>query len=144
MGGEFRECLNLIVSAAAHAPKDTFWTYYHGLSCLRLGMVRKAEELATEFVRENSLPQGALLLAATYRRLDQPLAARQALKVGIDHNPDNLLLLANCARLEEQRGSIPESEKIYDKILAVDPINREALCVLAASMFYKDEPLQCL
>ena len=57
---------------------------FKSFQALRLGMIRRAEELAADFVRENSLPKGALLLHAIYRRLDQPLAARQALKVGVE------------------------------------------------------------
>ena len=143
--GEYRQGLNLAETAQTHAAsKDTFWKYHQAIASLRLGMVRRAEEFGTEFVRENTLPMGALMLSAVYKRLDQPLAARQALKVGIENNPDNLVLLANFARLEEARGSIEEAEKIYEKILSIDPINQEALCVLAASKYYKDEPMQCL
>ena len=53
-------------------------------------------------------------------------------------------MLSNLARLDEARGSIEAAEKIYEKILSIDPINQEALCVLAASKYYKDEPMQCL
>ena len=59
-------------------------------------------------------------------------------------NPNNLTLLANCARLEEARGEIGEAEKVFEKILGLDPVNQEALCVLAASKYYKDEPMKCL
>ena len=143
--GEYRQGLNFTEIAQSHASsKDNVWKYYQSLACLRLGMVRRAEEFGTEFVRENSLPCGALLLSSIYKRLDQPLAARQALKVGIENNPDNLLLMANFARLEEARGSFDEAEKIFDKMLSIDPINQEALCVLAASKYYKDEPMACL
>ena len=59
-------------------------------------------------------------------------------------NPNNLTLLANCARLEEARGELGEAEKVFEKILGLDPVNQEALCVLAASKYYKDEPMNCL
>lgn len=62
---------------------------FKSFQALRLGMIRRAEELAADFVRENSLPIGALLLHAIYRRLDQPLAARQALKVGVEVSVEN-------------------------------------------------------
>ena len=55
-----------------------------------------------------------------------------------------MTLLANCARLEEARGELGEAEKVFEKILGLDPVNQEALCVLAASKYYKDEPMKCL
>ena len=84
--GEYRQALNLAESAQNISPKDTNWAYYQSLACLRLGMLRKAEEFSTQFVRDNTLPQGALLLCAIYKRLDQPLAAQQALKVSVENN----------------------------------------------------------
>ena len=42
----------------------------------------------------------------------------------------------------KKRGLHDESTKNYQKILELDPSNREALCIIAADQFYNNDPVQ--
>lgn len=56
-------------------------------------------------------------------------------------------LLLNFLQLQQiyeskKRGLHEESTKNYQKILELDPSNREALCIIAADQFYNNDPVQ--
>ena len=44
--------------------------------------------------------------------------------------------------MKVKRGLHDESTKTYQKILELDPSNREALCIIAADQFYNNDPVQ--
>ncbi|CBY35210.1 unnamed protein product [Oikopleura dioica] len=93
-------------------------------------MSRKAEEHAKAYSSRTIDSAGALLLSAVYRKLDQPTAACEALKTGLERCPGSLDIMSTQARLEQARQNHEKGDEIYSEILKHDPVNQEALCVL--------------
>jgi len=140
---DYRLALTLAENANSYSNEnDSYWKMAMALCNLRLGMIRKAEEYAIDFTKATKLPSGAILLSHIYRKLDQPVAAAKTLSKCIRKHPNDILLLSNLARLDSLRGLHEESTKNYQKILELDPSNREALCIIAADQFYNNDPVQ--
>ena len=126
------------------------------ISALRLGMVRRAEEFTNDFMKLSKLPAGPILLSHINKKMDQPISAIKSLNDGLSHDKENLILLSNLARIEEERyvenvliifhknirGESSKSISIYEKILKRDPSNREALCVIAAEKYYDNDAVK--
>ena len=77
-----------------------------------------------------------LLLSKVYVRLDQPMAALEVYRTGLDKFPNEVSLLTGMSRIYEGLGNLGLSTKYYKLILVEDAINVEAIACIGNLKFY--------
>ena len=126
-----REAMEL-ASQAMQASKfeDWYWKVQMGRCYFRLGMFRDSEKMFKSALKQQEMIDTFLLLAKVYIRLDQPLAALEVYRTGLDKFPNDVCLLTGMARIYEAINNISLSTKYYKIILSEDAINVEAIACI--------------
>ena len=81
-----------------------------------------------------------LYLGKVYIKLDQPLAAIDNYKVGLEIYSNDAHLQTGIARVYEGLNDLETSTKFYKDVLHADAMNTEALASIATHFFYTDQP----
>ena len=137
---EVRLALDLAAQATqASKFKDWWWKLQLGKCYYKVGLLRDAE---TQFKSSLKHPETTvdpfLWLGKVYIRLDQPLAAMELYRQGIDRFPQEMTL--NLARIQEALFEQEEAVKLYRNVLKDDAICVEAIACIAMHHFYSDQP----
>lgn len=140
--GDVRKALALCEAVAAARPLDCswWWNTQRGRCHIALGRPRDAERPLRQALAQTAHPDAALLLARVYARLDQPLAALEALDGALARLPGDVSLLTQQARLFELMRNLPASARMYRHIAQLEPVNAEALAAIAVHHFYAQQP----
>ena len=77
-----------------------------------------------------------LLLSKVYVRLDQPMAALEVYRTGLDKFPNEVSILTGMSRIYEGLGNLGLSTKYYKLILVEDAINVEAIACIGNLKHY--------
>lgn len=67
-----------------------------------------------------------------------------ALRTALAASPDNIPLLLMVAKLEEDRFAVMEARELFDRVLAIDSRNREALLGIARLLDFSGESSQAI
>ena len=93
---------------------------------LKGGRAAEALALLEPFVAEGSEDWNAhVYLARAYRDLERVEDARRTVERALAHDPDNVLVLRERARLEEGSGDARAALATLERILVLDPMNAE-------------------
>lgn len=140
--GDVRKALALCEAIAAARPLDCswWWNMQRGRCHIALGRPRDAERPLRQALAQCAHPEAALLLARVYARLDQPLAALEALDGALERLPGDVSLLQQQARLFELMRNLAASARMYRHIVQLEPVNAEALAAIAVHHFYAQQP----
>ena len=109
-----REAMDLAAQALqATKYEDWFWKVALGKCYFRLGMMRDAEAQFKSAIKQQPMIATFLQLGKIYLRLDQPLAALEVYRTGLDNFSADVNLLVGVARI--QAGSNNQTfSKNYD------------------------------
>ncbi|XP_077521813.1 tetratricopeptide repeat protein 8 isoform X2 [Amblyomma americanum] len=77
-------------------------------------------------------------------QMDQPLAAVEAYRRGLDKFPNEAALVAPMARVYEGLHDLQRSAKLYRELLCQDAVHVEAIACVATHHFYADQPEMAL
>ena len=123
-----REAMEL-ASQALQASKyeDWYWKVQLGKCYFRLGMFRDSEKMFKSALKQQEMIDTFLLLSKVYVRLDQPMAALEVYRTGLDKFPNEVSLLTGMSRIYEALNNLSLSTKYYKLILIEDAINVEAI-----------------
>ncbi|XP_059085727.1 tetratricopeptide repeat protein 8-like isoform X3 [Tigriopus californicus] len=136
-----REALDLAAQALqASNYEDWYWKFQVGKCYYRFGMFRDAEKMFKSALKQQEMIDVFLHLARVYLRIDQPMAALEVYRTGLDKFPNEISLLTGVARIYEAIGNLPLSAKYYKVILKDDAINVEAIACIGMNHFYADQP----
>ena len=78
---------------------------------------------------------GLLLMAKTYLIVDQPLAAVDLYRKGLNKFPNDTMILVGIARIYEELHQLEESFASYKTILSYEGNNIEAMACMASHFF---------
>lgn len=107
----------------------------------KLALLRDAEKNFREALQHIDVSVDIFVwLGKVYIRLDQPLAALDVYKRGLERHPNETLLLRYAARIHETMGEMDESISLFRSILSYDAIDIEAIASIALNEFYGDQP----
>ncbi|CAH1791070.1 unnamed protein product [Owenia fusiformis] len=138
---DVRNALELAAAATeACQYKDWWWKVQLGKCYYRLGMYRESERQLKSALKEQDVIDTYLYLCKNYKRLDQPLAAIEYYKQGLEKFPGEVSLLLGIARIHEALNDNVESLKMYKEVLHHDNMNVEAIASIATNHFYSDQP----
>ncbi|XP_019561779.3 tetratricopeptide repeat protein 8 [Aedes albopictus] len=127
--------LNLKRSAAGW-----WWNTQKARCLIATGSPREAEQYLRTALVEFFHPDTVLLLARIYIKIDQPSAALEVCKSGLEKLPNDITLLTQQARILELVGNLSASVRRYRQISQLDSMNTEALACIAVSYFYGNQP----
>lgn len=105
---------------------------------MRLGLVRQVIQGNTAdwyLETTTSNADGLLLMAKAYVILDQPLAAVELYRKGLNKFPNDTVILVGIARIYEELHQLEESFTNYKKVLTYDANNIEAMACMASHFF---------
>ena len=119
---------------------DWWWKVALGKCYFRLGMMRDAEAQFKSAIKQQPMVATFLQLGKIYLRLDQPLAALEVYRTGLDSFPNEVHLLVGVARIQEGLGNLSLSAKYYKNVLAEDSTHVEAIACIGMNHFYSDQP----
>lgn len=138
---DVRNALELAALASEKAEfKDWWWKVQVGKCYYRLGMYRDAERQFKSALKQEVMVDTLLYLGKVYQRLDQPLAAVDVYKQGLDKHPGEASLLTAIARVHDGMNQSEESTNFYKQVLDHEATNVEAIACIAADHFYSDQP----
>ena len=103
-------------------------------------MMRDAEAQFKSAIKQQPMVATFLQLGKIYLRLDQPLAALEVYRTGLDSFPNEVHLLVGVARIQEGLGNLSLSAKYYKNVLAEDSTHVEAIACIGMNHFYSDQP----
>lgn len=140
--GNIRVALNLATKAwKEEHNKDWWWEAQIGKCYYKLALLRDAERQFRNSLEHVDVSVDVFVwLAKVYIRMDQPLAALDIYKRGLERHPNETLLLRYAARIHENMSEIDESIALYRSILTYDAIDIEAIASIAMNEFYGDQP----
>ncbi|KAI2808173.1 Tetratricopeptide repeat protein 8 [Blomia tropicalis] len=140
--GNVRVALNLATKANIETKqKDWWWKAQIGKCFYKLALLRDAENNFREALKHMDVSVDIFVwLGKVYIRLDQPLAALDIYKRGLERHPNETLLLRYAARIHETMGEVDESISLFRSILSYDAIDTEAIASIAMNEFYGDQP----
>ncbi|XP_054927901.1 tetratricopeptide repeat protein 8 isoform X4 [Dermacentor andersoni] len=122
-----------------------WWSLQRGRCLLRLGMLREAEHQFRKAAEAGDpQPRAFLWLARVQLQMDQPLAAVEAYRRGLDKFPNEAALVAPMARVYEGLHDLQRSAKLYRELLSQDAVHVEAIACVATHHFYADQPEMAL
>ncbi|XP_055642217.1 tetratricopeptide repeat protein 8 isoform X1 [Toxorhynchites rutilus septentrionalis] len=127
--------LNLKRSAAGW-----WWNTQKARCLIATGSPREAEQYLRTALAEFFHPDTVLLLARIYIKIDQPKAALDVCKSGLERLPNDITLMTQQARILELVGKLTASVRRYRQISQLDSMNTEALACIAVSYFYGNQP----
>ncbi|XP_063983005.1 tetratricopeptide repeat protein 8 [Diachasmimorpha longicaudata] len=136
-----RSALDLAVQAtqACHF-NDWWWKVQLGKCYYTLGLVRDAEQQFKSALKDCKTVETILRLIRVYVRLDQPLAALDLCKRGLEYYPNDVTILTEMARVFEGLNSLVMSVKYYKMVAQEDAANTEAIASIGMHHFYNDQP----
>jgi tetratricopeptide repeat protein 8 len=103
-------------------------------------MIRDAEKQFRSALKHNEVPVDVFLwLGKVYIRLDQPLAALDVYRDGLNKYPGETFLITYAARIHEAMNEMEDSVRLYREVLNYDAINIEAIASIAMNDFYNDQ-----
>ena len=111
-----------------------------GKCYFRLGMLRDAEAQFKSAIKQQPMIATFLQLGKIYLRLDQPLAALEVYRTGLDTFINDVNLLVGVARIQEALGNLSLSAKYYKNVLNEDSTHVEAIACIGMNHFYSDQP----
>jgi tetratricopeptide repeat protein 8 len=136
-----KKALELCAAATvASGYNDWWWKERLGKCYHQLGLFRDAEAQFRSSIRQMDMVATYLQLANVYARLDQPAAAQEVYRKGIDAFPGDVSLLLASARVHDTMGDSEAAANLYRRALATDASNVEAIACLASQAFYADQP----
>ena len=103
-------------------------------------MLRDAEAQYKSAIKQQPMIATFLQLGKIYLRLDQPLAALEVYRTGLDNFANDVNLLVNVARIQEALGNLSLSAKYYKNVLTEDSTHVEAIACIGMNHFYSDQP----
>lgn len=117
-----------------------WWNTQKARCLIATGSPREAEQYLKTALGELYHPDTVLLLARIYIKIDQPTAALEVCKSGLEKLPNDVTLLTQQARVLELVGNLTASVRRYRQISQLDSMNTEALACIAVSYFYGNQP----
>lgn len=133
--------LDLAVNANNYKEsKDWYWKVAMGKCYYVLGLTRDAEQQFRSALKEYKHIETLLRLIRIYIRLDQPLAALDTCKAGLEYFPKDVSILTEMARLYEGLNNSALSIKYYKTIIQEDASDPEAIASIGMHYFYNDQP----
>lgn len=107
---------------------------------IRLGLVRNVIQGASDWYTKASNLEGFLLMAKAYLVIDQPLAAIDIYRKGVEKFPNDVNLLLGVGRIYEGLHQPDDSILAYKNVLVSDASNTEAISCIASHFFYNGQP----
>lgn len=136
-----RTALNFAAQATQACQfKDWWWKVQLGKCYFRLGMFRDAEKQFKSALKNQEMIETYLRLCQVYVRLDQPLAALEIFKQGLEKFPGATNLLTGMARIYEGLNDFHLAGKYYKDVLHHDATHVESIACIATHHFYSDQP----
>ncbi|XP_034942233.1 tetratricopeptide repeat protein 8 isoform X2 [Chelonus insularis] len=129
-----------ILGVQATEFKDWWWKFQMGKCYYMLGLIRDAEEQYKIVLKEHKSIDVVLRLVRVYVRLDQPIAALDLCKRGLDYFPNEVMIMTEMARIFEGLNNTTMSLKFYKQVVQEDGANIEAIASIAMHHFYNDQP----
>ncbi|KAL7638214.1 UNVERIFIED_CONTAM: hypothetical protein RMT77_011839 [Armadillidium vulgare] len=138
---DIRHALDLAAQATQAVQfKDWWWKIQLARCYYKLGLYRDAEKQVRSSLQQHSHINSYLLLGRISVRLDQPLAALEVYKSGLEKFPGEVSLLVASARIHEGLHDLQRAVKIYKDVLIYDATNVESIACIATNHFYTDQP----
>ncbi|XP_055597482.1 tetratricopeptide repeat protein 8 [Uranotaenia lowii] len=140
--GEIRKAMALCdaVLNLKRTEAGWWWNTQKARCLIATGSPREAEPYLRVALAQMYHPDTVLLLARIYIKIDQPTAALEVCKYGLERLPNDVTLLTQQARVLELVGNLTASVRRYRQISQWDPMNTEALACIAVSYFYGNQP----
>lgn len=113
---------------------------------LNLDRDEEAWKLAEEMLADSNENNSELYtdLAALFNDADASIYALRVLKIGLNHNPNNIVLLYDVAMSYEQQGRFDKAISIYERIVELNAYEIEAWKHLGRLYYSTCEYLQAL
>ncbi|KAG7168174.1 Tetratricopeptide repeat protein 8-like [Homarus americanus] len=138
-----RQALDLAAQATQSQDfKDWWWKVQLGRCYYRLGLFRDAEKQFKSALKQQDNINTYLLLGRVYIRLDQPMAALEVYKGGLDKFHGEVTLLTAISRIYEGLHDLTKAVKFYKDVLHFDATHVEAIACIGTHHFYTDQPEQ--
>ncbi|EFP10886.1 CRE-BBS-8 protein [Caenorhabditis remanei] len=128
-----------IASKAAEF-EDYYWKNQLAKCYLRLGMLQDATKQLQSSLQQRKLIETFALLAKTYNRVDQPMAALRTYAEGLDAFSEDVTMLTGMARVQEALGEYELSINFYKRVLDAQSNNIEAIACVATTYYYGGKP----
>ncbi|GIX88931.1 tetratricopeptide repeat protein 8 [Caerostris extrusa] len=130
---DIRQALDIAAQAtqACHF-EDWWWKFQLGKCYYRFGMFRDAEKQFKSSIKQQDMIDTYLWLGKVYIGLDQPLAALDVYKQGLEKFPQETFLMG--------LNDLDLAVKYYKDVLNYEAIDVEAIACIAAHHFYNDQP----
>ncbi|KAG7203779.1 hypothetical protein KM043_013800 [Ampulex compressa] len=136
-----RYALDLAVQATQVCQyKDWWWKVQLGKCYYTLGLIRDAEQQFKSALKDCKNIETFLRLIRVYVRLDQPLAALDMCKKGLDYFSNDVTILTEMGRIFEGLNNTAMSMKYYKMIAHEDASHTEAIASIGMHHFYNDQP----
>lgn len=107
-------------------------------------LIREAEQQLRSASKHQLHIDIFLRLIRCYVKLDQPSAALDVVKQGLDAFPEDVKIMTEQARILEGTGDSAQSVRVYRSIAIKDAMNIEAIASIAIHHFYNDQPEMAL
>lgn len=138
---KFSQALDLAVQATQICQyKDWWWKVQLGKCYYTLGLVRDAEQQFKSALKDHKAVETVLRLIRVYVRLDQPLAALDTCKKGLEYFTNDVTILTEMGRIFEGLNNLSMSMKYYKMIAQEDASHTEAIASIGMHHFYNDQP----
>lgn len=105
-----------------------------------LGLIRDAEQQFKSALKDCKAIETILRLVRVYIRLDQPLAALDACKRGLEYFPNDVNVLTEMGRIFDGLNNTTMSLKYYKIVAQEDASQTEAIASIGMHHFYNDQP----
>lgn len=103
-------------------------------------MVRDAEQQFKSALRDFKTIEVILRLIRIYIKLDQPLAALDTCKKGLEYFNNDVNILTEMGRIFDGLNNMSMSLKYYKIIAQEDASHTEAIASIGIYHFYNDQP----
>nr|XP_032819549.1 tetratricopeptide repeat protein 8 [Petromyzon marinus] len=138
---DVKNALELASLATEHARfQDWWWKVQLGKCYYRLGLYREAEKQFKSAMKQHDCVDTFLFLSKVCVRLDQPLAALEVFRQGLERFPGEVTLLTSIARIHEGMNNLSLATESYKEVLKQDNTHVEAIACMGSSHFYSDQP----
>ncbi|XP_076665274.1 tetratricopeptide repeat protein 8 [Andrena cerasifolii] len=138
---DVRYALDLAVQATQVCQyKDWWWKVQLGKCYYSLGLIRDAEQQFKSALKDCKAIETILRLVRVYIRLDQPLAALDACKRGLEYFPNDVNILTEMGRIFDGLNNTTMSLKYYKIVAQEDASQTEAIASIGMHHFYNDQP----
>lgn len=135
------QALDLAVQATQVCQyKDWWWKVQLGKCYYTLGLVRDAEQQFKSALKDHKNIETVLRLIRVYIRLDQPVAALDTCKRGLEYFANDVTILTEMGRIFEGLNNTTMSMKYYKVIAQEDASHTEAIASIGMHHFYNDQP----